>query len=220
MDIREYRVKSLPYHFVLFYNLPESEMTKYRAILSGHQEVNSLLTYCYLDTQCGLSYKAVCCARLDGDEYIAFDVPEKITSAMTIREGGIVCDAAIFDEGGIMARFQREADEVKECYGYHEDMVRLDEDDPFSAFRHPSYPNDIQAFFMAPSKKYENMWVRETNREEDGSITGILLNEPYNSDMGVHKGDTVNVIPVDKGDGNIAPVAVLPWLCRFMGGDL
>ncbi len=214
MDIKEYKVKSLPYHFVLFYNLPECEMTTYRVALNGHQEVNSLLTYCYLDTQCGLSYKAICCARLDGNEYIAFDVPEKTTTAMTIREGGIMGDAALFDEGGIMARFQHEADEIKESYGYHEDMVRLDEDDPFSEFRHPAYPKDIQVIFMAPNQGYERMWVREVEWKDDGSITGILLNEPYNSEMGVHEGDTVRVIPLDKGDGNIAPVAVLSWMCN------
>ena len=105
-----------------------------------------------------------------------------------------------------MARFQHEADEIKECYGYHEDMVRLNGDDPFSAFRHPAYPKDIQAFFMAPNQERERMWVREEGRGEDGSITGILLNEPYNSEMGVHEGDTVRVIPLDKGDGNIAPM--------------
>ena len=212
MDIREYKTKDLPYHFVLFYNLPESEMTMYRAALNGHQEVNSLLTYCYLDKQCGLSYKAICCARLDGYEYIAFDVPEDITTSMIIREGGIVSEAALFEEGGIMARFQHEADKIKECYGYYKEMVSPNENDPFSEFRHPAYPNDIQVFFMSSTQKHEKMWVKEECREEDGSITGILLNEPYNSEMGIHEGDTVTVIPLDNGNGDIAPVALLSWM--------
>ena len=214
MDIREYKVKSLPYHFVLFYNLPESEMITYRVALNGHQEVNSFLTYCYLDTQCGLSYKAICCAKLDGNNYIAFDVPEEITTAMIIREGGIASDAALFEKGGIMERFQHEADEIKEYYGYHKHMVSLDEDDPFSAFRHPAYPKYIQAFFMTPNKEHEKMWVREEEQKEDGSITGVLLNEPYNIEMGVHEGDRVSIISLDKGDGEIIPVAVLSWMCK------
>ncbi len=214
MDIREYNAKSLPYHFVLFYNMPENTMAMYRGLFNGKSGDNALLTYCYLDSMCGLSYKVICCARVYDDETIEFDIPEFVTNGMTIREGGLECDAILLDEGGIMSRFQTEADSIKENYGYFADSLKEDEDVPFASFRHPSYPDDIQVYFFLKERRYEKIWVTEKERKSDGSIIGILINEPYDSEMGVHNGDSVTVIPYDHGDGNIIPVAVLPWMCE------
>ncbi|MCR5603735.1 MAG: hypothetical protein K6G27_08545 [Lachnospiraceae bacterium] len=218
MDIREYNTKSLPYHFVLFYNMPENTMAMYRGLFSGKADDNAVLTYCYLDSMCGLSYKVICCAKLYDNETIEFDVPEHLTNGMTIREGGLECEALLFDEGGIMSRFQKEADSIKENYGYYAESLKEDEDVPFAAFRHVAYPNDIQVYFFKKNQGYEEMWVREHERRPDGTVIGTLLNEPYDQSMEVHEGDSVKVFPYDPGDGNIVPVAVLSWMEELKEG--
>lgn len=62
MDIRNYNVKKLPYHFVLFYGIDEKQLAVIKLAFHGAETDNAVLTYCYLDTQCGLSYKVICCA--------------------------------------------------------------------------------------------------------------------------------------------------------------
>ena len=59
MDISGYNPKKLPYHFVLFYNLSSKDMAMYQNILKGKPRDNALLTYCYLDSMCGLSLRAI-----------------------------------------------------------------------------------------------------------------------------------------------------------------
>lgn len=211
MDIREYNTRSLPYHFVLFYNMSDKEITMYRGMFNGKPDDNALLTYCYLDAECGLSYRVICCARLYDDETVEFDISENVTNGMIIREGGIECDAILFDEGGIMSRFQEEADFIKDNYGYHEESLKVDEDVPFASFRHVAYPDDIPVYFFSPDQKVEQIWVRETSHESDGTVTGYLINEPYDKSFGVHNGDKVQVIPYEI-NGEIIPVAVLPWM--------
>lgn len=212
MDIREYNPKKLPYHFVLFYNLSSKDMVMYQSVLKGKPRDNAVLTYCYLDLMCGLSYRAICCAKIYGDGTIEYDVSDKIDTGMIIREGGLESDAVIIDEGGPMEQFQKEVDTIKECYGYYKERVEVSDEKPFDEFRHPAYPDDILVYFFSPDKKIEQIWVREKSHKPDGTVTGFLINEPYNELIGLHDGDTVQVIPYDMGNGEIIPAAILPWM--------
>lgn len=211
-DIRLYKVKELPYHFVLFHHLPAPNMLMYKKTLDGRDDDNALLTYCYLDSQAGLSYKAICTAELFNDGSVDFNEPEDIDTAMIIREGGLLCAAEIINEGTEgLERFQDDADFIKEHYGYMKDKVEIRSDIPFDDYRHPSYPKDIFAYFFAESKKIEQIWVTEEIRG-DGTVRAILIDEPFNPLMGVHKGDLIDIIPYDIGDGEIVPLALLPWM--------
>ncbi len=212
MDIRLYNIKSLPYHFVLFYNVPTNQMIMQKMALNGRADDNAVLTYCYLDGMCGLSYKAICCARISDNGRIQYTVPDRPNAGMTLREGAINSDAIIFDEEPEMAQFQKEADFIKECYGYDKESVAINDDIPFDKFRHPSYPMDIFTNLYTPDQKVEKIWLREVSRTEDGVITARFIDEPFNPLVGLHDGDTVKIIPYDKGDGEIEPTAVLPWM--------
>ena len=211
MDIREYNPKKLPYHFVLFYNLPIDKQLVFRKMYQGTTADNALLTYCYLDSMCGLSYKAICGAYVSDEGKVEYHNARKMTVGLTLREGGLECDAAIFDEED-MPLFREEAERIKANYGYKKESTNISEDVPFDEYRHPSYPNDILVSFFAPDKKLEKIWVTEQERSRDGVLTAKVLNEPFDSLMGVHEGDTVKVIPYDTGDGKIIPTAVLPWM--------
>ncbi len=213
-DIREYKVKELPYHFVLFYNIPESQANSIKKSLGGRDEDNALLTYCYLDSIAGLSYKAICWAKLNENGRVEYNEPETVDTALTIRESGLLCSAEIINENAAgMDRFQEKVEFIKECYGYHADRIDIDDDIPFDEYRHPGYPNDILVKFFSPDKKLEEMWVREVSRDGE-FIRGTLLNEPYNSLIGLHEGDIVAVIPQKTDDGKIFPMALLPWMIK------
>ncbi len=210
MDIRAYKVKELPYHFMLFYNIDEKQLAMIKMSFHGEQTDNAVLTYCYLDSQCGLSYKVICCACI-ADGRVTFTPTEKVEIGYTIREGGIVGEAIIIDEGDL-EQFKEEADFIKECYGYDPKALSVEDDDPFSTFRHPSYPNDILALFFAPEGRSEEMWVTELEKGEAGAIKAKLLNEPYNEHIGVHEGDFVAILPLGLAEDYVAPVAILGWM--------
>ena len=213
MDIRAYNTKSLPYHFVLFYNLEQQKMEMYKGSLDGRENDNALLTYCYIDEQCGLSYRAICCAEITEEGHLMFSMSDNISTAMIIREGGIISDARVFDEDDLPP-FKEEAEKIKEIYGYHIDKIRISDDKPFDKYRHPSCPMDILVDFIPSQGQIEQMWVTEKKELPDGSIQGILINEPYNPDFGLHEGDSVFVVPYKNEDGETVPVALLPWLKR------
>ncbi len=211
MDIREYNSKSLPYHFVLFYNLPLDKFIFYKRVYEGRSGDNAILTYCYIDSQCGMSFKGICWASVSKEGNIIYHHDRKMTTGLTIREGGLECDAAVFEEKD-MRLFQKHADEIKEIYGHLADQTDINGDVQFDEFRHPAYPNDILVSFYAPNKKLEKMWVREQSHSKDGVVTAILINEPYNPLLGLHEGDMVKVIGYDIGDGKMTPLAVLEWM--------
>ncbi len=200
MDIREYNVKSLPYHFVLFYNLPEDKLLIFRNMYQGQPEDNALLTYCYLDEMAGLSYRAICWATVAKDSSITYHHDRKMTTMLILLEGGLNCDAYVFEEKD-MPYYKDIADEIKGNYGNMMDQTKIDDDDPFSEFRHPSYPRDILAVFLSSDEKVEKMWVTEMMRNEDGSIQAKLINEPYNLLLGLHEGDFVTIVPYKNDDG-------------------
>ena len=211
MDIRAYNSKKLPYHFVLFYNLPKDKEIAFKNMYQGTEADNAILTYCYLDSMCGLSYKAICWAYISDKGKIEYHNAREMTVGLTIREGGLECDAIVFDEED-MPLFQEEAAQIKDNYGYMKDQTDINDNVPFDEFRHPSYPKDILAFFFSPNNKLEKIWVTEIKREQDGSIAAKMLNEPYDSLMGVHEGDIVRIVPHEMDDGKIIPVAFLPWM--------
>lgn len=211
MDIREYNSKKLPYHFVLFYNLPENKQIAFKKMYQGTEADNAILTYCYLDSMCGLSYKAICWAYISEKGKIEYHNAREMTVGLTIREGGLECDAIVFEEED-MPLFREEAAQIKDNYGYMKEQTDVNDEVPFDEFRHPSYPKDILVFFFSPDKKLEKIWVTEIRRKSDGSIAAKVLNEPYNPLMGVHEGDIVSVIGQKVEDGQIIPIAILPWM--------
>ena len=212
-DIREYRVLDLPYHFVLFHHIPLIPSMMYMQPLGGNEEDNAILTYCYLDRRAGLSYRAICCAKLSADGMVAYHADRNPSSSLIIREGGLECPAEVIDEDDAdMQRFRDVADLVKKRYGYHREMTEIRKDVPFAEYRHPACPDDVRVVFMTPDSKLEFIWVREKERRGEG-IVGVLLNEPFDPQMQVHEGDSVEVIPLEK-DGQVIPFAMPDWAKR------
>ena len=213
MDIREYAPKKLPYHFILFYNIPENRLRSLYGMFGYKYGDNALLTYCYLDSQCGLSYEVVCCARVFYDKgRFETHEPEVRNTAMRLREGSLECDAIILeDDDRVSRRYQDVADRIKENYGYYVDKVTVHPAIPFDAYRHPAYLSDIYTYFYTPQNNgMERMWIREISRDGD-EVLGRLLDNPYNELVELRQGDTVRIIP-HKEDDEVLPFAFLPWM--------
>lgn len=231
MDIRAYNTKDLPYRFVLFCNISQKDLFVYSAGAPIAPGENSLLTYCYIDRQAGLSFEVVCKACLLPDGSIKFGEMSKTTS-MKIREGGLISDALIFPEGYEMEKYQEVADRIKAGYGYHIDMVKKLESKRFNNRRHVCYPDDIMVYLFGMNIKTEQIWVTEIDEDmypahiknligtklvhttQNGNETmefagaGRLINEPYNPGFGYKNGDIVPIYAVPNGKGQEEPIAL------------
>ena len=211
-DIREYSTKELPYRFVLFHHLTMNQLSIVKNTFGNQMTGNALLTYCYIDKMAGMSYKAICGAKLYDNGDVDFYVPEHVTAALTLREGSIECPAILIDEDDdLVKQFRSDAEMVKEIYGYLEDRVENHEDVMFDDYRHTAYPQDILVTFLAPDHKVEKIWVREVSSCDQG-VVGMMIDEPYHPLMGVHNGERVIVVPFTMEDGTIIPFAALTWM--------
>ena len=211
-DIREYNTKELPYHFVLFHHLTMNQLMMLTNSLGEQMTGNAVLTYCYIDKMAGMSYKVICGADLRSDGSVEFHVPDKVTAALTLREGSIECPAIVIDEDDeLVERFRDDAELIKENYGYLEDRIEEHEDVMFDEFRHPAYPQDILVTFLARDYKIEKIWVREVASCPEG-VVAMMIDEPYHPMMGVHNGERVIVVPHKLDDGSVIPFAALPWM--------
>ena len=231
MDIRAYNTKDLPYRFVLFCNISAKDLFVYSAGAPVKDGENSLLTYCYIDKQAGLSFEVVCKASILPDGNIRFSEMSKTTS-MKIREGGLISDALVFPEGYEMEKYQDVADRIKEHYGYHIDMVHTLEAKRFSNRRHICYPNDIMVYLFGIGIKAEQIWVTEVgemfypahikkligtkierttssgNETMEFAGAGRLINQPYNPMFGYSKGDIIPIFAIPDGCGQEEPIAL------------
>jgi len=208
MDIREYLPKQIPYHFVLFYNVPDRQMMMYRMTMGGQPTDNALLTYAYIDSMAGLSFYVVSCAEVHyGTNRVDYHYNENCKTGMRLREGAIESDAVLFEENEPqMLQFSDVPQLVKEGYGFHKDMVEIHEDIPFDIFRHPAYPQDIYVYFISRDEKLERMWVREERSINMDTVEAKLIDEPYNRMLNLHKGDTVIIRSYTDDEGKKMPV--------------
>ena len=219
MDVRMYRPKQLPYHFLLLYDLPSAWRAMYIDAMNGSSEDNALLTYCYLDSQCGLSCYGICCARLYDSGRVEFNYSDTKSYMLTIRESSLESKGEIIneDEPG-MEEFRKEAEKIKRNYGYFRERVVKHPDIPFDAFRHPAFQEHIMTYFVSPFGEKEIIWTNEEKRIDGNHVVASLLDEPYSRNMGRHKGEEIVIASFDPGVGENVPTAVLPWMVEGMDG--
>ncbi|SDB66642.1 hypothetical protein SAMN02910263_03865 [Butyrivibrio sp. INlla16] len=207
MDIRDYDTALLPYHFVLFFDLPIEKLLIYKILFQGQEEDNALLTYCYVDSNYGISYKAICWVTIQPDGSTVFHRQRRGVCMLTLREGSISCKADVLDEA-FMPSYADDAEEIRNNYG----CSFPNKERYYNRFRHPIYSTKVYTIFMTANHKHENIWVDEQCVNDDGSIMASLSEEPQVSQIGLHKGELVHVVIRDVGNGLYAPFAVLDWM--------
>ena len=209
MNIKNYNVKDILYHYVLFYNLPDDLYWRMKSAMFADSEDDALLTYCYLDENGDLSYDAICYARMEDDKVtfakrgviMLWEIPEEIAE----------WDCMVFDEDEIPI-YKSRIELIKKQHGYHPEILENNEDDIYGRYRHPGYPDDIRTVFVSEDNKVELIWVRVQEKLGDDDLLAVVLNEPYSEYMGVNLGDLVKLVPYYCDDGMAVPMAILPWM--------
>ncbi len=165
-----------------------------------------ILAWPYIDCQCGLSFRYICPAAIDGEDWVTYERDESLFAI--IRAGALAqaiwCPTDI--DPHAFERFTYEADEV---YAPKNPAVRELRDTEFlDPIRHPLFPDDVQALLLpsGPAKP-ELVWLRLCDLRDD-TIFGTLLNEPE-QDLGVHTGDVLPLAFRKDGERGIEAAVLL-----------
>ncbi|WP_026528263.1 hypothetical protein [Butyrivibrio sp. VCD2006] len=210
-NIEKYDTKILPYHFVLFYDIPLQKLAIFKLMYHGEADDNALLTYCYMDGQYGLSYKVICWATIHDDGKVTYHKERDIKIGATFRHGSINCQANTYDEA-MFPSFRKFAEEIKENYGYMKSRKDLSEESLFEDFRDPQNIENVLAVFMTQHHNVERIWVSEQSWVPTGGFMAKVLEEPCDSEIGIHEGELVHIVPKDFAGRDLGPIAVLEWM--------
>ena len=166
------------------------------------KEEMGVIAYGYIDEAAGLSFQIACFACIKDDELKLFEKPND--SVLIIRIGSLN-DCKYLNLNSSLVDFERFNDMVKQINEWYDtDNSAKEEIRSFEfldQFRHPSFPDDIAVLLLRGDNNPEKVWVT-ANHISDQKIMGELLNEP-NQDFGVHKGDTIRIIPYQDPNGKM-----------------
>lgn len=163
-------------------------------------EDTGVIAYGYIDEQLGLSFHIAAIASFN-----------HITVRVRKEKAGFIVRYHSLEEARYLdlsktdidleqfAEFEQMVRSVYDTKNPHKEQIRsllfLD------GSRHPVYPDDIAVHLLRDGNQPEQVWVRG-NYLTEHEIRGELLNEPY-ADFGVHKGDSIQVIPQEVDGGLI-----------------
>lgn len=183
---------------------PDDDGTWLKAV---PEEVEAgILAWPYIDCQCGLSFRYICPAAIDGASWVTHERDESLFAI--IRAGALT--QAIWCPTGIdphaFERFTYEADEV--YAPKNPAVLELRGTEFLDPIRHPLFPDDVQVLLLpsGPAKP-ELVWLRLCDLRDD-TIFGTLLNEPE-QDLGVHAGDVLPLAFQKDGERGIEAAVLL-----------
>lgn len=167
---------------------------------------NSVICYGYVDKQAGLTFEVLCLASyIDGDYTI---VNENKTVSMKVRSETYKDTEVIpIKNSAIMKRFEQRIRMIEDGYYSHDRTEEARKLTCIDLFRHPFFPDDVQAILASEGLKPESIWVRLTgyvgNTNGVDAFSGTLLNAPFDSRFHLSYGDEVFVAVVNGNDGKI-----------------
>lgn len=164
----------------------------------ANEDANSLLCYGYVDKSCGLTFEVLSIASfIDGDYTI---VNENKSVSMKVRAEKFQYSKIIpINNAAIIKRFEARIKLIKDSYYSGAQVEIMRNFNLLDQFRHPFYPDDIQAILLAEGIKPESVWVRLKEYILDmnnGSVyyEGELLNTPYDSRFNLTAGNSVYLV--------------------------
>lgn len=173
-----------------------------------NEDDDGAIAYGYIDEQAGLSFQIAKLASIKENRVCFHDSIEK---AMLIMRYGSLKEARFLDLSQTDINAKQFADfeqTIREHYDTdNPDKEQLRKLTFLDSNRHPEYPDDLAVLLLHEDHKPEQVWVRGDHLTEN-EIRGTLLNEP-NADFGVHRGDSIQIIPYKQDDGSIICVSPL-----------
>lgn len=162
---------------------------------------NAILTYCFIHPQRGIAFEVLAMAKITQtgmeETDLKIDIREaNPTTSFLIEYNSINGDLVEFKPDrkcNVLRSFDNKVDISK----------RLDQDAPqeirdmreiaeIDKFRHEIFPDDLIVTFVGKLPKPEAIWCKGV-LSDDGKMMGKLLNEPWDSSIGLHEGDLVNL---------------------------
>ena len=205
MKYSEYGFRPLYHNFCIF---PLTDkMKEVVGEFPGIDVATGMLTYGYIDRDCGLTLEVLCLVKITDEQYGFFSGNENIRA--TIRIGAVEDEEFEFLGYGndeISKNYMNKLDMLK-AYDADESVEESRSLVALDAFRHEYYVDDVLVVMLKENLDMEGCWVHIVGLE-DGFITGILLNEP-NQDFGCHKGDKIAFGLYERSDGT-----------QYLGADL
>ena len=189
--------------------------------------ITGMLVYCYIDRTEGIGFRPFMIAALGKESLRTYEFPhledslyvlrlrEGRTKLNEIHENGRHMYLYAIDPGKYsfmdlsILNFDTDAfSDIKKMVDknyYVSDLIEELRSDRFAfldEYRHPRFPDDVQALLYSEENGIEQVWVRLTFVTKDNEIFGELLNEP-NHDYGCHKGDLIELEETDAGEDKV-----------------
>lgn len=190
------------------HNLCIAMDSRMSTLLSADEDcgANAVICYGYVDKHAGLTFEVLCLASyVDGDYTI---VNENKTVSMKVRSETYKDTEVIpIKNAAIMKRFEQRIRIIEEGYYAHDASEEARKITCIDSFRHPFFPDDVQAILTADGLKPESIWVRLTgyvgNTNGVEAFTGTLLNAPFDSGFNLTYGSEVFVAVVSGDEGKL-----------------
>ena len=154
-------------------------------------DVDSCLSYCYYDSEAGLSFHFLCFANFDNEsiDMNSYEVQLTPRSVNLFRYEPIYeVKKYTKDSSAFTERIQI----VNAGYHNNEKVLPIRELTEIDHLRCESHPDDIKVLLRKDELETEEPFVRLTEIKES-KLYGQLLNEPFKN-FGIHRGDTVHVV--------------------------
>ncbi len=171
------------------------------------EDDNGAIFYGYIDEQSGLCFHLLRIAALKEKEIIIRDTPPAM---MILRYEDLKeCDYLDLSQVDIDLSFMdRYAAKIRKIYDTdNEHLERIRSFTFLDECRDDEQPDDIAVLLLHEGSDPERVWVKGNYTDaETHKIYGTLLNEPL-EDLGVHRGDRVQIVPCDNDRGGITCVS-------------
>lgn len=187
MNYKNAGFRAFYHHFTA---IPLKEMLKTSVKdFSGADKANCILTYGYIDQQCGLTMEILAVGEESKNGFRFYDGNDTIRSL--IRIGAVAEDECSFfdDEDGTLAKRYADKLEMLHDYDASEEVEKTREMSFLDGSRHENFVDDVLVYLMKDGLKPEGCWTRITGLG-DHWIMGTLLNEP-DQNFGYHEGETI-----------------------------
>ena len=179
--------------------------------------ITGLVAYCYIDGTEGISFRPFMLGVMKSDSLQIFSLPhfEDTMYVLRLRDGQVFM-SEWHQDGNNMYLYavdpekyqyfdlkvinfntdfvQELKNDIDESYSVSEevDYLRTEKFAYLDKYRHPWFPDDVEALLYSEKNGIEKVWVRLKFIAPENYLFGVLLNEPY-KDQGCHEGDLIEL---------------------------
>ena len=163
------------------------------------ENCDSLLLFCYIDEEAGLTFELLCPFNLKENLYYERNMKEL---RQIYRKGFFNdCEINIIPDEILKSEYLvKYIDTIIKDYENDDKKIFTRKIKELDHLREKDYPDDILVYIYKEGLNTERVWVRLT-KVENGKLYGKILNEP-NSNFGIHLHDEIKIELFKDEEGN------------------